>query len=275
MTSSPKLRRPDDRPHDALRPLSLELGVLKFAEGSTQIDLGDTRVLTAATFESRVPRFKVDSGEGWVTAEYAMLPRATHTRSQREVTQGRPGGRTMEIQRLVGRSLRAVVDFRALGERTVTVDCDVLQADGGTRTAAITAAYVSMVTAMARAYLAGDIDRWPIIGQVAAVSVGVVEGQPLLDLEYCEDSIAEVDLNVVATGDGKLIEIQGTGEQRSFSRAELDQLVDLAMAGIDTLVAEQNRLLAPTLEEVEALASRGRRRPQPPRSEKGLWGPPS
>ena len=274
MSSKTLTSRPGGRAEDALRPLDIRLDALKFAEGSAQIDLGDTRVLTAATVESRVPRFKIDSGEGWVTAEYAMLPRATHTRSTREVKQGRPGGRTQEIQRLIGRSLRAVVDFAALGERTVTLDCDVLQADGGTRTASITAAYVAMVEALAKSYLAGDVDRWPVVGQVAAVSVGIVDGVPLLDLEYCEDSVAEVDLNVVATGDGELIEVQGTGEQRSFRRDELDRLLDLAMAGIERLVAAQNAVLAATLEDVAALQQRGRRR-RPPRDEKGLWGPPT
>jgi len=267
-------QRPDNRGPQSLRPLRLTNGVLKFAEGSTEIQLGDTRVLAAATFESRVPRFRSDSGKGWVTAEYAMLPRATHTRSQREVQRGRPGGRTAEIQRLIGRSLRATIDFEALGERTLTLDCDVLQADGGTRTASITAAWVAMVEALAQAYLAGDLDRWPVIRQAAAVSVGIVDGVPLLDLEYCEDSVAEVDLNVVATADGELIEVQGTGEERSFRRDELDQLLELAFGGIAHLVEAQNRVLAPTLEEVDARRRRRRGR-TPPRDESQLWGPPS
>ena len=266
--------RPENRDPHGLRPLRLTTGVLKFAEGSTEIQLGDTRVLAAATFESRVPRFRSDSGKGWITAEYAMLPRATHTRSQREVQRGRPGGRTAEIQRLIGRSLRATLDFEALGERTVTLDCDVLQADGGTRTASITAAWVAMVEALAQAFLAGDIDNWPVIRQAAAVSVGIVDGVPLLDLEYAEDSIAEVDLNVVATSDGELIEVQGTGEERSFRRDELDQLLDLAFGGIAQLVEAQNKVLAPTLAEVDALRQRGRGR-TPPRDESQLWGPPS
>ena len=229
--------------------------------------------MAAASVENGVPRFRAESGLGWVTAEYSMLPRATHTRSTREVRRGRPGGRTLEIQRLIGRSLRMAVDFQALGERTVTLDCDVLQADGGTRTASITAAYVALVDSLARAYLAGDMPKFPVARQVAAVSVGYVDGEALLDLEYCEDSIAEVDLNVVATADGELIEIQGTGEQRSFSRRELDTLVDLAYRGIDELVAAQNRVLEPVLAEVRALDRQGRRR-TPPKDEGELWGPP-
>ncbi len=266
-------RRPEGRGLAALRPMTLRTGAMKFAEGSAQIDLGDTRVLVAATVEPKVPRFRADSGLGWVTAEYSMLPRATHSRSGREVQRGRPGGRTMEIQRLIGRSLRASVDFAALGEHTVTLDCDVLQADGGTRTASITAAYVALVEAMGKAFLAGDLVRWPIEQQVAAVSVGIVDGTPLLDLEYCEDSVAEVDLNVVATLDGELIEVQGTGEQRSFRRQELDDLLDLAMEGIRQLGELQNAALAPMLEDVQALQQRGRRRAKP-RDEKELWGAP-
>jgi ribonuclease PH len=266
-------RRVHDRAPDALRPLTIELGPLKFAEGSAQIDLGDTRVLAAATVESGVPRFRIDSGQGWLTAEYSMLPRSTHTRSSREVNRGRAGGRTLEIQRLIGRSLRACIDFQALGERTVILDCDVLQADGGTRTASITAAYVALVEALGKAYLADDLSRWPLRRQLAAVSVGYVDGAALLDLEYVEDSVAEVDLNVVATADGELVEVQGTGEQRSFTRSELNTLLDLAQGGIDELVAAQNRVLAPTLAQVEEIRGRGRRR-TPPRDERDLWGPP-
>ncbi len=274
-TGSSSPQRPGGRAADALRPLEIETGVLKFAEGSALITVGDTRVLAAASIEHRVPPFLIDSGRGWVTGEYAMLPRATHTRSPREVSRGRQGGRTLEIQRLIGRSLRAAVDLGALGERTVTLDCDVLQADGGTRTAAITGAWVALVEALARALLAGDLDRWPLVRQVAAVSVGYVEGAALLDLEYCEDSIAEVDLNVVATADGELIEVQGTGERRSFRRSELDRLLDLAFAGVDELAAAQSRVLAPTLEEVEAVSRKKGRRWAPPRDESDLWGAPS
>ncbi len=265
--------RPHGRAADALRPLEIRLGAMKFAEGSALIDTGDTRVITSASVDNGVPRFRMDSGLGWVTAEYSMLPRATHTRSKREVKSGRPGGRTMEIQRLIGRSLRMAIDFKALGERTVTLDCDVLQADGGTRTAAITGAWVALAEAMAHAYLGGDLSRFPIIRQVAAVSVGYVDGQPLLDLEYCEDSVAEVDMNIVATADGELIEIQGTGEKRSFSRSQFQTLLDLAFSGIDDLVAAQNRVLAPIMAEVDALQRKGRHR-TPPRDEGELWGPP-
>lgn len=273
MSSEPTHRRPEGRDLDALRPLILQTGAMKFAEGSAQIDLGDTRVLVSATMEGKVPKFRAESGLGWVTAEYSMLPRATHSRSGREVQRGRPGGRTMEIQRLIGRSLRAAMDFKALGEHTLTLDCDVLQADGGTRTASISAAYVAMVEAVAKAFLAGDLGRWPVVRQVAAVSVGIVNGTPVLDLEYCEDSIAEVDLNVVATTDGELIEVQGTGEQRSFSRSELDDLLDLALAGIRQLGEAQNQVLASLLDDVRSVEQRGRRRAKP-RDEKDLWGAP-
>ncbi|HEX2253876.1 MAG TPA: ribonuclease PH [Thermoanaerobaculia bacterium] len=260
-------------PHE-LRPLRIEPGVMKYAEGSALIELGDTRVLVSASVESRVPPFLRDSGRGWVTAEYSMLPRATTTRNQREVSRGRPSGRTSEIQRLIGRSLRAVVDTAALGERTVTVDCDVLQADGGTRTAAVTAAYVALASACARLLLTGDVERWPLTDEVAAVSVGIVDGRPVLDLEYVEDAAAEVDMNVVATPAGSLIEIQGTGEGRSFHRAELDQLVDLAFGGIRQLAAEQRRVLAPAREEVEAVLAKSSRRPAAPKDERNLWGAP-
>ncbi len=265
--------RPHDRAADAIRPVEIRLGAMKFAEGSAQIDLGDTRVVAAASFEKGVPRFRADTGKGWVTAEYSMLPRATHTRSVREVSRGRAGGRTVEIQRLIGRSLRAAIDFRALGENTVVLDCDVLQADGGTRTAAITAAYVALVEALGRAYLPGDLTRVPVVHQVAAISVGYVDGAPLLDLEYCEDSIAEVDMNVVATADGQVIEVQGTGEARPFARSEMDTLLDLAFAGVERLAEVQDRALAPVVAEVEALREKGRRR-TPPKDERELWGPP-
>ena len=266
--------RPDGRAADALRPVRIQTGVLKFAEGSALIEVGETRVLVAASIENRVPPFKKDSGEGWMTAEYAMLPRATHTRSTREVAQGRPSGRTAEIQRLIGRSLRAAVDLSAMPDRTLTLDCDVLQADGGTRTAAITGAWVAAVLALSRLLLTREITAWPIRDQVAAVSVGLLRGTPLLDLEYVEDQAAEVDMNVVATAGGSLIEIQGTGEKRSFSRAEMDALVDLAFKGIGELAAAQNAVLAPTLEEVDAVLAKSHRRPAPPKSEKDLWGRP-
>jgi len=266
--------RPDNRPADALRPVRIETGVLKFAEGSALISLGDTRVLVAASVENRVPPFKKESGEGWLTAEYSMLPRATHHRTTREVSQGKPSGRTAEIQRLIGRSLRAVIDLKALPERTLTFDCDVLQADGGTRTAAITGAYVAAVLALGHLLLSREISAWPIRDQIAAVSVGLVRGIPLLDLEFVEDQVAEVDMNVVATAGGSLIEIQGTGEKRSFRREEMDALVDLAFKGIAELAAAQDAALASTLEEVADVLSRDRRRTAAPKSEKDLWGRP-
>ncbi|MFL6193717.1 MAG: ribonuclease PH [Thermoanaerobaculia bacterium] len=266
--------RPDGRAADALRPVSIETGVLKFAEGSALISLGDTRVLVAASIENRVPPFKKESGEGWLTAEYAMLPRSTHTRNQREVSQGRPSGRTAEIQRLIGRSLRAAVDLTALPDRTLTLDCDVLQADGGTRTAAVTGAYVAAVLALAKLALHREITAWPIRGQIAAVSVGIVGGIPRLDLEYVEDQVAEVDMNVVATAGGALIEIQGTGEKRSFLRQEMDALMDLAFKGIAELAQAQNAALGSTLDEVREALSKDRRKPAAPKNEKDLWGRP-
>lgn len=276
---SEEVGRPVHRPHGrdagALRPVSLVTNALKFADGSAQIDVGDTRVLVAATIEAGVPRWRADSGEGWVTAEYSMLPRATHTRSPRAVSRGRISGRTSEIQRLIGRSLRSAVDFRALGAHTVILDCDVIQADGGTRTAAVTGAWVALVEALAQAFLTGDLGRWPIRRQIAAVSAGYVEGAALLDLEYCEDSVADVDLNVVATAGGELVEIQGTGEGRSFRRSELDVLLDLAFCGIGELAEAQNRALAPTMSEVDAVRSRTTGRRTPPRDEGELWGPPT
>ncbi|PYQ67139.1 MAG: ribonuclease PH [Acidobacteria bacterium] len=266
--------RPEGRALDALRPVRIETGALKFAEGSALISLGDTRVLVAASIENRVPPFKKDSGEGWLTAEYAMLPRATHTRNQREVAQGKPSGRTAEIQRLIGRSLRAAIDLTALPDRTLTLDCDVLQADGGTRTAAVTGAYVAAVLALGRLAMTRDITTWPIRDQIAAVSVGIVGGTPRLDLEYVEDQVAEVDMNVVATAGGSLVEIQGTGEKRSFRREEMDALVDLAFKGIAELAATQNAVLAATLEEVNQALSKDRRKPAAPKPEKDLWGRP-
>ncbi len=267
-------RRAGGRAAGELRPVRIEMGPMKYAEGSALIEMGDTRLLVAASVDNRVPHFLANSGRGWVTGEYAMLPRATASRSTREVTRGRPSGRSSEIQRLIGRSLRAVVDFAALGERTITVDCDVLQADGGTRTAAITAGYCALAAACARLLLTGDVERWPLSGQVAAVSSGIVDGRPLLDLEYVEDAGAEVDLNVVATDGGAIIEIQGTGEERAFTRQEMDVLVDLALAGIGRLAAVQRDALAATMEEVDAVLARGRRRPAPAKDEADLWGAP-
>ncbi len=267
-------RRGDGRAFDALRPVRIELGAMKYAEGSALVEMGDTKVLVSASVETRVPPFLIDSGRGWVTAEYAMLPRATHTRSRREVSRGRPSGRSSEIQRLIGRSLRAVVDMTAFPEKTVAVDCDVIQADGGTRTAAITGAYVALAQAMAQMLLSGDISRWPLEEQLAAVSVGIVDGTELLDLEAAEDQRADVDMNVVATAAGNLVEIQGTGEKTTFARPQLDRLIDLAFAGIGQLCDEQRRVLATTLDEVASVEAKGRRRAAEPRDEKSLWGPP-
>lgn len=263
--------RVDGRAADALRPLVIELEPLKFAEGSVLVRAGDTQVLVAATVENRVPGFLSGRGQGWITAEYSMLPRATHTRSTREVEKGRPSGRTSEIQRLIGRSLRAAFDLKALGERTLILDCDVLQADAGTRTASITGAWVAATSALARLFLAGDLPGWPVIAQVAAVSVGLVEGRALLDLDFREDQRAEVDMNVVATADGRLVELQGTGEQRSFHRAELDALVDLALAGIAELARAQRLALGDRLAAVEELKGK-KRSAAPAKKERDLWG---
>lgn len=274
MSTAPDAARSYDRRPDELRPVSIQMGVLKFAEGSALIEMGDTRVLTAASVERRVPRFLEDSGSGWVTGEYAMLPRATQTRSPREVGRGRPSGRTSEIQRIIGRSLRAVVDLEAMPGLTITIDCDVLQADGGTRTASITGGYVALAQALGRLLLAGDIERWPLDDALAAVSVGIVKGAPVLDLDYAEDSRAEVDMNIVATASEQLVEIQGTGEERGFSRLELDALLDLGFRGLDRLFAKQHEALGPLLADVESRERQGRRRPAEPKDEGELWGDP-
>ena len=271
MSATTETPRAGGRAADLLRPVRFTPNYLKHAEGSALIEAGDTRVLVAASVENRVPPFLIGKGRGWVTAEYSMLPRATATRTQREVTQGRPSGRTAEIQRLIGRSLRAVVDLDKLGERTLTLDCDVLQADAGTRTAAVTGSYVAAVLALGKLFVAGDLPGWPIASAVAAVSVGICGGRPLLDLDYDEDQQAEVDLNVVATPAGELIEIQGTAERRRFSRAELDALLDLAFSGIARLGRLQEQVLAPCLAEVEELRARGPRRPAPAKDERSLW----
>jgi ribonuclease PH len=227
-------RRTDGRVPNQLRPVKIVSDYLKFAEGSVLIRVGDTRVICAATIEDRVPGWLRGKGTGWVTAEYSMLPRAGTERSQREAARGQIGGRTHEIQRLIGRSLRGVVDLSRLGERTITLDCDVIQADGGTRTASITGAYVALARAMNR-YGMGHL----LTGQVAAVSVGMVGGVPHLDLDYGEDSAAEVDFNVVMTDDERFVEVQGTAEHRSFGREQMDAMVDLAAAGIRQLFTLQ------------------------------------
>jgi len=226
-----------------MRPVSIETGYLLTAEGSVLISVGNTRVLCAATVEDTVPGFLRGSGKGWVTAEYSMLPRATISRTPREVNKGKPSGRTMEIQRLIGRSLRSVVDMDVLGERSVIIDCDVLQADGGTRTASITGAYVAMAIAIRQLVQYKAISKNPIRDFVAATSVGVVDGVPVLDLCYEEDSSASVDMNVVMTGAGEFIELQATGEKTSFSDAQLAQLIGLARAGVAELIVLQKKAL--------------------------------
>lgn len=236
--------RTDGRTFDALRPVKITPGFLPYAEGSVLIEMGNTRVICAASLEERVPSFLRNSGQGWLTAEYSMLPRSTQTRTSREIGRGGPSGRTHEIQRLIGRSLRAVADMKALGERTLTIDCDVLQADGGTRTAAITGAYVAFALAGNKLLKAGKISRPVVLNQVAAVSVGIVGNIPLLDLKYDEDSRAEVDMNVVCTGDGRFIEVQGTAEREPFSRAQMDELMSLATGGIETLVHLQQEAMS-------------------------------
>ncbi len=235
--------RTDGRASDELRPARITPGFLPYAEGSVLIEMGNTRVVCAASLEERVPPFLRNSGQGWLTAEYAMLPRATQTRTGREIGRGGPSGRTHEIQRLIGRSLRAVADMRVLGERTITIDCDVLQADGGTRTAAITGAYVAFALASQHLLKIGKIQRSLWTDQVAAISVGIVDGVPLLDLKYDEDSRAEVDMNVVCTGDGRFIELQGTAEREPFSRAQMDELVALGSRGIEALIQIQKAAL--------------------------------
>jgi len=235
--------RVDGRGPGDLRPIRYELGYLQWAEGSVLFEMGNTRVLVSASYEARVPRFKMGTGTGWVSAEYSMLPRATETRSQREVQSGRPSGRTQEIQRLIGRSLRAVTDLSKLGECTIWIDCDVLQADGGTRTASITAGYIALAAAIRHLRERGTLRDDPLREEVAAVSAGLVGDEALLDLAYSEDSRAEVDFNVVMTGSGSLVELQGTAEGDPFSREELDRLLDLASSGIEQLVQVQRTAL--------------------------------
>jgi ribonuclease PH len=232
-------RRPSGRAPDELRAVRFTRRYTRHAEGSVLVEFGDTKVLCTATIENGVPAFLRNSGQGWITAEYGMLPRATHTRMPREAARGRQTGRTQEIQRLIGRSLRSVVDLRSLGERTITLDCDVLQADGGTRTAAITGGYVALADAAAALVGRRDLAQNPLHGQVAAVSVGIVGGVPVLDLDYLEDAEAETDMNVVMNAGGGFVEVQGTAEGHAFRRHELDALLDLAAGGIGRLVALQ------------------------------------
>jgi len=240
------LSRPSGRRADELRPVVIQRHFTMHAEGSVLISCGDTKVLCTASVEERVPPWLRGKGTGWVTAEYGMLPRATGSRNMREATRGKQGGRTLEIQRLIGRSLRAVIDTKALGERTVTLDCDVLQADGGTRTASITGAYVALVDAMDALFDAGKVKRNPVHGRVAAVSVGMLGSDAILDLDFVEDSSADTDLNVVMNDGGGFIEVQGTAEGHAFRRAEFDAMLDLAAQGIEELIKTQETALNAT-----------------------------
>jgi ribonuclease PH len=235
--------RPSGRKPDELRPVRISRGYTRHPEGSVLIEFGDTRVLCTASIDERVPPFLKGQGKGWLTAEYGMLPRSTNTRTQREAAAGKQSGRTLEIQRLIGRSLRAVADLAALGERTIQIDCDVIQADGGTRTASITGAFVALHDAVRFLVERRAIAAWPLGDFVAAVSVGVYEGVPVLDLDYAEDSQCETDMNVVMSSSGGLVEVQGTAEGAPFSRAQLDSMVDLAAAGIRQLIAAQRSAL--------------------------------
>ena len=235
--------RPSGRASDALRTLTFNRQFTKHAEGSVLVSMGDTRVLCTASVLDKIPPHKKGSGEGWVTAEYGMLPRSTHTRSDREAARGKQSGRTQEIQRLIGRSLRAVVDLNKLGERTLHIDCDVLQADGGTRCASVCGAYVAVADAIAGLLKEGKLAETPITDSIAAVSVGVWQGQPVLDLDYIEDSDCDTDMNVVMTGSGGIVEVQGTAEGTPFSRATLESLLDLATAGIAQISAAQQAAL--------------------------------
>ncbi|GLS15054.1 ribonuclease PH [Hydrogenophaga electricum] len=235
--------RPGQRAANALRPVRITRGYTMHAEGSVLIEFGHTKVLCTASVEEKVPPHKKGSGEGWVTAEYGMLPRATHTRSSREAAKGKQTGRTQEIQRLIGRSLRAVFDLKALGERTISLDCDVLQADGGTRTASITGAFVAAQDAVNKLIAEGKLAASPIKDHVAAISVGILDGQPLLDLEYVEDSACDTDMNVVMTGAGHYVEVQGTAEGVAFTRKEMDALLALAEKGIGELIGAQKAAL--------------------------------
>ena len=235
--------RPSKRPADQLREVRIQRRFTRHAEGSVLVEFGDTRVICTASVEEKVPAFLRDRGQGWVTAEYGMLPRATHTRTDREAARGRQSGRTQEIQRLIGRSLRAVIDLEALGERSVQIDCDVIQADGGTRTASITGAFVALHDALAQLERRGLIARSPVRDFVAAVSVGVYEGVPILDLDYEEDSVCDTDMNVVMTGAGGFVEVQGTAEGEPFSQSQMDALLDLARRGIRELIAKQKAAL--------------------------------
>ncbi len=237
--------RINGRQTNELRPLKITPNVNKYAEGSVYIEVGETKVMCTVSVEERVPHFMKGQGKGWVTAEYSMLPRATQTRNQREAAKGKLGGRTMEIQRLIGRALRSVVDLQALGERTITVDCDVIQADGGTRTTSITGSFVALAIAMDKIALQHKLTRFPITDYLASVSVGVVGDRAVLDLNYEEDSKAKVDMNIVMTGKGEFVELQGTGEERPFNRKELDEMLELGEQGVLRMIELQKEVLGP------------------------------
>ncbi|GIP49493.1 ribonuclease PH [Paenibacillus sp. J53TS2] len=247
--------RSNGRQANDRRPMNLTVNINKYAEGSVYIEVGDTKVMCTATVEEKVPMFMKGQGKGWVTAEYSMLPRATQTRNQRESARGKLSGRTMEIQRLIGRSLRSVVDLQALGERSVTIDCDVLQADGGTRTTSITGAFVAMALAMHKIAQKHALPKFPITDFLASVSVGIVGEDTLLDLNYEEDSKAKVDMNVVMTGRGQFVEIQGTGEENPFSRSELDGLLAIAEKGIREMIEQQREALGPIALQISSRQS--------------------
>ena len=246
MSTAEMANRPSGRAPDALRPVRFTRAFTRHAEGSVLVEFGETRVLCTASVEERVPGFLKDQGRGWITAEYGMLPRSTHTRTDREAARGRQSGRTQEIQRLIGRALRAAFDLGALGERTLKIDCEVLQADGGTRTASITGAFVAVHDALAWMQGRGLLDRLPVRDFVAAVSVGLYQGTPVLDLDYAEDSACDCDMNVVMTAEGRFIELQGTAEGEPFSRAQVDELMLLAEKGVRELVAAQRAALGLT-----------------------------
>ena len=243
--------RPDGREPNQVRPITIEPDFIRYPEGSVLYRAGDTVVLCNASVLDRAPAFLRGSGEGWVTAEYAMLPRATDTRSEREVNRGRPSGRSQEIQRLIGRSLRAAVCRGELGERTLAIDCDVLQADGSTRTASISGGWIALVLALGRMYEQGLLDEWPLTNQIVSVAVGLVGGEARADLDYGEDFDCDVDLNLVFTGDGRLIEVQGTAEGEPFSRDQLDTLLDIGWHGAEQVIAKQKEIVGPRLDALE------------------------
>ncbi len=250
--------RSDGRQADELRPVKITRDYLAFAEGSVLIEIGNTKVLCAASVEEKVPPFLKGKGQGWITAEYSLLPRSTQTRTVRESARGKIGGRTHEIQRLIGRALRSVVDLKAMGERTIWLDCDVIQADGGTRTASVTGAYIALTDALSRLHKAGSLPRLPLTDFLAATSVGIVDGEPVLDLAYEEDSKARVDMNVVMTGRGKFVEVQGTGEDAPFSRNELDKMLALAAGGITELIGHQKASLGAITRDIGGKAAHGK-----------------